>query len=166
MKQVIIMIGVSGSGKSTKAREYCSEYPALSSVICSADDFFLDNEGNYNFDASKLGRAHDACFKKFQDALKNDIDVIVVDNTNLLVSSIRPYVEAANAYGDCQIKFSFHRCPANVAAQRNAHRVPLKTIEKMVDRYNTLLENFPEEWMTFRYGLSFFDENGEREWAI
>jgi len=61
MSVMIIMSGVSGSGKSSCALKH--QGLDLTNVkICSADNYFVDEDtGEYVFDPSQLGRAHRAC---------------------------------------------------------------------------------------------------------
>ena len=84
--QVKIMRGCSGSGKSTYIKNHFPD-----AYVCSADDFWLDKDGNYKFDLSKHGQSHAWCLRKFIDYLEkmrqdpyllNPSSCIVVDNTN------------------------------------------------------------------------------------
>lgn len=94
IKNVIVLRGTSGSGKSTFANLI-----AEPKVICCADDYF-EKDGSYNFDASKLGYAHAACRTKFDDALFDpSIENIVVANTNTKPADFKYYVDAAETYG-------------------------------------------------------------------
>lgn len=91
-RKVIILSGLSGSGKSTYAN-------ALGGVVCSADDFFVNDDGKYVFDPAKLQDAHAYCFRSFLEALQGTNETIVVDNTNTRVEEISPYVLASHAFG-------------------------------------------------------------------
>jgi hypothetical protein len=62
--------------------------------IVSADHFFTQDDGTYNWFSEGLHRAHRACFDKFENALALRRDV-VVDNTNLKHRTRRDYLEAA-----------------------------------------------------------------------
>lgn len=95
MKKVIILSGISGSGKSTYGRKLLEG--ALWTSVCSADDYFMVGS-EYRFDASKLSLAHGQCFKKFIDLLKGGDQVVVVDNTNTSVVEIAPYVLGGQAW--------------------------------------------------------------------
>lgn len=74
-----ILRGHSGSGKSTWARSLAARDPNV--VICSADDFFVGEDGQYVFDGDKIGEAHSACRNKAFDAVEARLPV-VIDNTN------------------------------------------------------------------------------------
>lgn len=91
MAKAIILRGVSGAGKSTVAELF--RLP-----IVSADYFFIDLDGNYNFDRSLLHLAHESCFGLFKGYLKMDYDV-VVDNTNTSEKEIKRYIEYATKHG-------------------------------------------------------------------
>lgn len=106
--EVIILSGLPGSGKSTYARQLEEQTKEAGNClqVFSADHFFLDDAGNYNFDVSQIGKAHAECYRKFLEAVqqytspdkyKNDI-VLLVDNTNLSAWEISPYVQVASAY--------------------------------------------------------------------
>lgn len=61
MRRVIVMSGVSGSGKSTHAEKLAK---VNDGTIVSADQFFERTDG-YLFDPSKLGEVRAFCFRRF-----------------------------------------------------------------------------------------------------
>lgn len=146
-KSLIIVRGLPGSGKSTIAHDLArtSGLRGYSIEICETDQFFM-KDGKYEFDASKLHRYHtknqDACW----NAMKNDVDWVVVSNTSLTLSEVVPYIHSAVLSGyDVQV----------VTAKGNyesLHAVPLETIERMrrktvphdkfVGQVNNWIENF------------------------
>ncbi len=65
---MFIARGLPGSGKSTLTKKIANVYP--SAVVCAGDDFFIDQNGNYNFDASKLHEAHEAAKTKACNACR------------------------------------------------------------------------------------------------
>lgn len=91
---MIIMRGVSGSGKSTWVRQH---YPEA--VVVSADDFFVLPSGERKFDPEKKGEAHQSCWRRFHEALTAKKLLIVVDNNNITAWEIAPYVLPAQALG-------------------------------------------------------------------
>lgn len=97
-KNVIILRGVSGSGKSTFASMLARHNDGA--LVVTADDYFTDRDGLYKFDPSKLGAAHAQCFERFETALYNpDVNTIIVANTNTSPRDFKKYVDAAEAYG-------------------------------------------------------------------
>lgn len=135
--KVTILRGISGSGKSTFAKE---NYP--SAVVCSADDYFMV-DGEYKFDFTKLSQAHGTCFKKAAEALEFGQDV-VVDNTNTQVWEMSPYVLLAQSY-NAEIEIVLLDCPASVAAVRNCHGVPTAAVEGMAERMEDPLPFWPTQ---------------------
>lgn len=121
-RNLIILRGVSGSGKSTFANLIA--YPCC---ICTADDYFTDKDGNYNFDATKLWDAHKACQAKFDDALKDPIITnIVIANTNTKASDYKYYVEKAEKAG---LTISYVVLE-NRHGNKDIHGVPEETLER------------------------------------
>lgn len=137
-KTVWIMQGVSGAGKSTHV-------PPVKAFVVSADHFFMRRSG-YCFDPSKLGQAHSSCLLEFAKALEDELGFIVVDNTNTTPVEVAPYYALASAYGyDVVIKYI--PCEdLNVAAARNQHGVPLKTIEQQAKRIESFVKHMPPWW--------------------
>ena len=80
MEKVLILCrGVSGAGKSTFAK-------TLGGIHIEADQYFVDADGNYNFDGSKIKLAHEYCRLQTEawmrtDGLQVNINKIIVSNT-------------------------------------------------------------------------------------
>jgi predicted kinase len=132
MSRVIILSGISGSGKSTLAGEHTG------ATIVSADRHFMQPDGSYAFDASKLGVAHASCFRSFVEAMQRGEGVIVVDNTNTTVEEISPYVLGAQAFGYSPevvtVTVKVGRLPDCLA--RNTHGVTPDTLTRQFRRLN------------------------------
>ncbi len=128
MKLIKILSAAPGSGKTTYIK---NNFP--DAVICSADHYFTDEAGNYNFDINKLYQAHLTCQKKFFDALEQNAPLIIIDNTNTRIKEIREYAEPAKK-ANYEVEVIFIITPTHIAHQRNTHGVPLETIEKMAER--------------------------------
>lgn len=129
--KVVILSGIPGSGKSTLAQ---SLRVTPDVVVCSADDLFVEN-GVYRFDLAKLGHAHRACWRKFQRALQDGLELVVVDNTNLSAAEIAPYVLPAEAWG-YQVEIVRVHCDPAVAFARQTHGVPAEGFARMVEAFN------------------------------
>lgn len=154
-KKVIVMSGIPGSGKSTWATNNYSK-----ALYCSADNYFI-KDGLYDFDASKLSKAHNYCMKKFLesiDYLENEQEseeefntrleqdgwdpIIVVDNTNLSKWEASPYIAVAKAK-DFEIEVvRIISINPDIAAGRNTHGVPYNKVLEMHNR----MESFPKYW--------------------
>jgi predicted kinase len=140
MKRVIIMRGVPGSGKSTLAREM---FP--NAVFCSADDYFMV-EGKYCFDPSKIALAHQACWRKFYGALCDQVPLIVVDNSATNVAEeVAPYVLPSEVMG-CQVEVLTIWADPELAASRNVHGVPAKTVLLMAELLAEEINRLPLRW--------------------
>lgn len=139
MKQLIILRGLPGSGKSTYAKSLTTE----NSILCSADNYFIKlGEGSYLFDRSKLAQAHGECFKTFIEALRTDQPVVILDNTNSRPWEMQAYITAAQAY-EYAYDITYLKCSKNTSFKRNIHNVPLKNIERM---FENLQKNLPGNW--------------------
>ena len=128
MRKVIIMRGASGSGKSTYTNK---NHP--DAVVCSADSYFVDKDGNYNWDPKKIGFAHTSCQKSFKMALDRSEPLIVVDNTNTTVKEFKFYLDAARDHG-YDVEVVRIETPLDVAAARNVHNVPFDAVKRMKGR--------------------------------
>jgi predicted kinase len=141
MRKVIILAGISGAGKSYFTGK---NYPVAS--VCSADYYFLNQDGEYIFDPSKLPAAHSQCLRKFVETVRAITnETVVVDNTNTTVAEIAPYAALALAYG-YELTIIILHTPTSVGAARNQHGVPLKTIQQQNDRLKRLKASLPPWW--------------------
>ena len=96
-KTLVLMRGVSGSGKSTKARKIQAE---RGGVIYSTDDFFVNPEtGQYEFDPSQLRDNHAKNQQRTEEAMKSGITPIIIDNTNVKKWEMSAYEKLADQYG-------------------------------------------------------------------
>lgn len=84
-----ILRGYPGSGKSFVADRLSKE---PNTKVVSADFFWIDSKGNYNFVLEKLSEAHSFCFDQFKLCIKSGINV-VIDNTNLKYKDIQKYID-------------------------------------------------------------------------
>lgn len=137
--KVTILCGVPGSGKSALARELKPD------IVCSADDFFMTQSGEYRFDPSKLGEAHAQCLRKFayQMVAYGGNRHIVVDNTNTTVAEIAPYAALALAYG-YELDIVTVKCSPEKAHARNQHGVPFAAVQAMAKRLDA--RELPPYW--------------------
>lgn len=134
--KVVIMRGISGSGKSTYSKK---TFPTA--YRCSADDFFTEVVGEgkgYVFDPRRLGEAHRWCMERFIRATTHrdplgKAALVVVDNTHLQLWEFMGYVQVAQAMG-YEVQVFRMDTPTTVAASRNVHGVPANKVEDMSRR--------------------------------
>lgn len=118
-----------GAGKSTLAEQlYNTSIGAnLTSIICCADDYFIDNNGNYNWDINNLHYAHSYCQNTFIEALLNNINTIIVSNTSTKETDVNLYRNKAITAG----YIVFVLTVENWHNGNNIHNVPNTTVNKM-----------------------------------
>lgn len=128
MKRTVwILRGTSGSGKNFVA----DKLDLPNKVVVSADDYFTDQEGNYNFDGTKLGNAHLRCKSRFLDALCNpEVTNIIVNNTNTQVKEFNFYKSKAEQIGADVIFLVVEKRHDG----ENSHGVPIEAIDKHEER--------------------------------
>lgn len=138
---LIVMRGIPGSGKSTKAKQLAG----ANGVIHSTDDV-IEAQGDYNEffekmfaskDFSPLSKAHSTNLKNLIESLKNGVSPVILDNTNIKQNEAKAAVKAALEMGldDKNIKFEdigTGGLSAQQLADRNTHGVPLDKIESMI----------------------------------
>jgi len=139
-QQLIVMRGIPGAGKSTKAKSLVGQ-----GKIHSTDDV-IEAGGDYNEffakmiaskDFTPLSRAHSTNLKNAIASMKSGISPVIIDNTNIKQNESKAYIVAAleMGYADNNIKFvdiGTAGLEAAELAKRNAHGVPLEKIEAMI----------------------------------
>jgi hypothetical protein len=101
-KQIIILRGIPGCGKSTIANYLynLSMLSGRSPVICCADDYFINKiTGAYEWNGEKIGQAHEYCQNLFLTSLKNNYDLVIVANTSTKESDVLFYRNLAIQHG-------------------------------------------------------------------
>ena len=122
MKTLYIVRGLPGSGKSSLAKK-------LTELVYSADDFFTNKKGEYNFNAKLLGKAHEWGWGKVRDAMFLGANAVAVANTFTQAWEAEKYYQIAEEYGysvfviECQNDFG------------NVHDVPQESIDAMKKRW-------------------------------
>lgn len=136
MKTLYILRGLPGSGKSTLAKIIC-EGSEEHTTICSTDIFFV-KDGQYKFDPTKLGWAHQQNKNKCYEAMKSGYGCIVIDNTNIKRADFKPYLDMAAERGFSVqeiIVGKFDEESIKIYAARNTHGVPIEAIKRMAERF-------------------------------
>ena len=122
---MIILVGASGSGKSTYAQTHFPDY-----LHCSTDNFLLEN-GVYVWKAEKLGWAHRQCLEMAQRAVYGGQSV-VIDNTNTRARERRDYLRLAEKAGT---EVEIHVLPWKPEyMDRNVHGATEETVQRQLSR--------------------------------
>ena len=146
-KQLFILIGIPGSGKSYKAKQL-----APLPNIFSTDNYWINEQGEYKFDFNKIRHAHEWNQRCAEEAMKEGRSPLAIDNTNLTPKERNPYVEMAIKYGYVWqvikpdspwfneiypriISKTFSNDDVQVFFEKNTHGVPLDTIRNMMTRW-------------------------------
>lgn len=132
MCKLILIRGLPGSGKSTFAESLKKND---STVIVEADQYFIDSDGVYKFDASKLGAAHLSCYNRAEHFMKSGFETVIVSNTFTKESEINPYIKLGRKYE--YVTFSI--VVENRHNGKSVHDVPDVTMSKMKNRFNLSL---------------------------
>ena len=127
-KVLYIVRGVPGSGKSTFAKQ-------LTSNVFESDQYFLDSEGNYNFDFTKIKDAHKDCQDNVRSAMQSSISKIAVSNTFTQEWEMKVYFDLAKEFG----YKVFSLVVENRHGGTNVHSVPEDKVELMKNRFEIKL---------------------------
>lgn len=134
-----VMSGISGSGKSTLAAQLQPD----ARKVMSADAYFVQSDGSYNFNPKELSIAHAMCMKKFLAEIRyhdSEYDKIIIDNTNVTDAEIAPYVRVAQAYNVRCVIHVMLTAKVNECITRNLHGVPPDTVFKQLKNIRAMMQ--------------------------
>lgn len=126
MRTLYIIRGIPGTGKTTLANQLTE---GDDGIRHSADDFFYNEDGEYQFDKERLPEAHQSCQWRVKKSMQDEIGRIAVDNTNIELWQVAPYLNMALDYGYTPVII---KCETNFGS---IHDVPVSTIEDMREKY-------------------------------
>ena len=140
-RNLILLRGVSGAGKSTVAELFTD------AVIISTDDYFMVN-GVYKFEGKDLVINHIKCQEAVEDVMQEIIKVssdpllpndlkstIVVHNTFTKDWEMQPYLILADKYG-----YRVHTLIVeNRHGSESIHDVPKPSVDAQRDRFEVIL---------------------------
>ncbi|MFI8633380.1 polynucleotide kinase-phosphatase [Microbacterium sp. NPDC077663] len=138
---LVVLVGASGSGKSTFAREHFGPYETLSS------DTFRGLVGNDESDQSVTAAAFDAL--QYVAGKRLDASLLtVVDATSVQPDARRRLVELAKAHDVLPVAIVFD-VPESVAVERNAARtdrhIPAGVVKRQTDQLRRGLRHLGRE---------------------
>ena len=145
---VLILAGLPGSGKSKLAKKL--EELHTNTRIVSSDRYFMRN-GNYEFDPTKLGAAHDRCWNEYLVTFRmsglffGGGGLLIVDNTNTSPFELAPYVRYATGLRIPALTLFVSRA-FELCVRDQIHGVSLKTMQRMSRNLTNTLNDFPSYW--------------------
>lgn len=123
LNTLYLIRGVPGAGKSSLAVE-------LAELVFEADQYFM-HDGKYKFDSSKIGRAHEECQLKAEQAMMIGIRKVAVANTFTKQWEMNPYYVLAKKYN----YRVFSIIVENRHNGQNVHDVPQTVVANMKKRF-------------------------------
>jgi uridine kinase len=128
---LILLRGLPGSGKTTLGEVILHSTQGSKPDVISADNYFIDDKGNYNFDSTKLKEAHNNCQQICAERMRLEFSKVVVANTFTEEWEMKPYFDMAERY-----KYRIHTIIVeNRHGGKNIHGVPDEKLQQMKDRF-------------------------------
>ena len=132
---LILLRGLPGSGKTTLAHIILQHPAGLEQEVLSADDFFENENGDYNFDSTKIKEAHNYCQFRCSERMRQQKSRIVVANTFTQEWEMEDYYKMAERYN-----YRVHSIIVeNRHGNENVHGVPEDKLQQMKNRFQIKL---------------------------
>ena len=133
--ELILLRGLPGSGKSTLAKIILQLRSTDEPEVLSADDFFINENGEYDFDSQKIKEAHNYCQFRCSERMRQQKARIVVANTFTQEWEMNEYFVMAERYN-----YRVHTVIVeNRHGNENIHGVPEDKLEQMKNRFQIKL---------------------------
>jgi predicted kinase len=133
--ELILLRGLPGSGKSTLAKIILQLPSNVEPEVLSADDFFINSDGEYVFDVTKLKEAHNYCQFRCSERMRQQKSRIVVANTFTQEWEMEEYFKMAERYN-----YRVHTVIVeNRHDSENVHGVPEDKLQQMKERFQIKL---------------------------
>jgi predicted kinase len=161
-RTLILKRGLPGSGKSFGAKEEVGH----DGQIFSTDDFWSRERP---FNRAQLQEAHAWNQQCVDSAMLQQCPVIIVDNTNVSLFEMRPYVEMAERHGYA-IRISESKAPwrwnIEQLVRRNHHGVGWKDIALMAARWEFLSGDMAVDLQRIKTASSPYTSEGRKNNAL
>lgn len=131
-QKLTLVRGIPGSGKSTYAKSLNFK---LALTLVEADQFFIDQDGTYQYDNTLIKDAHNWCKLETKRLLKAGFDVVVA-NTFVKNWEMKFYKSLAD---DMRLKFEVIEMRGNY---QNVHGVPDEVVARMASQFEVLGSSF------------------------
>jgi len=133
--ELILLRGLPGSGKSTLAKIILQVRSTDEPEVLSADDFFINENGEYDFDSQKIKEAHNYCQFRCSERMRQQKVRIVVANTFTQEWEMDEYFKMAERYN-----YRVHTVIVeNRHGNENIHGVPEDKLQQMKNRFQIKL---------------------------
>ena len=159
---VYILRGLPGSGKSCWIENFIDENCIEDlSIICSANEFFLDEKGFFKFNPRDLPQAYSKCFNKFMNALKENRSYIFINNPNAQYWEYENYETIAKFFKyqikiieiDCpseaHIEYYNSRCNTNVPSNTSLSLYKRWEEDVISEKIDPFIESFEGDCLPF-----------------
>ncbi|MBB3698170.1 ATP-binding protein [Flammeovirga yaeyamensis] len=127
MGRLLLLRGLPGSGKTTLAQ-------SLGGSI-EADDFMVNDRGEYEFDVRKLDYAHKSCLEMAEMCIRRGQELVIVSNTFTTEQEMIPYFKVAEKYN--------YQVSSVIVENRHdgisVHNVPDEKVVNMMRRFEVRL---------------------------
>jgi predicted kinase len=132
---LILLRGIPGSGKTTLGELILQSPSNETPDVISADDYFIDELGNYKYDVNKIKEAHNDCQVRCANKMKLEAAKIIVANTFTQEWEMEKYYEMAERY-----HYRVHSVIVeNRHGGKNIHGVKESKLKEMKDRFEVKL---------------------------
>ena len=132
VKRLTLVCGPSGIGKSTLAEALVDK---LGGIWREADTYFINDDGQYVFNAGDLPKAHQWCQDECRDWMIAGCENFVISNTFTTEWERKPYIDLAQFYYyELVIVKLTTDMPALVLAGKSVHHVPVDVVQKQKNR--------------------------------
>jgi len=143
-KTVIIIKGLSGSGKSSFAQGIAAEHhnAGHSVSIHETDKYFIQN-GVYTFDPSKIRENHEKNLSAFTDSIMNGVYLVINSNTNTQLWEYVNYMNLALEHGYATVVYDLFDAGLSDEElfNRNTHDFPLEKYQAVKQNYERGMSN-------------------------
>lgn len=129
-KDLLLLRGPPGCGKTAIAKAIVAS--KSSALEVAADDYMVNENGEYEFDHRRRAECHGKCLVQAEDWMRDKCSLIIIHNTFTKNWEMGAYFELAKKYG---YRVHVLKKEGNYG---NIHSVPKVTIDRMKDTFEPL----------------------------